>query len=484
MQFPTDLLLSVLDFLLEDRISLCRCCLVNREFNCAASKFLYSEVVLNIRPSVIAFSPSNTAARPRSRYERFCDVLLASAILPANAPHVKILRVKGYPDSLSETLLPAVRQFKHLHTVQITPAQSRDGLFVPILDELVKDRPSLVNLNINAACMDEISAPIVNKLVGLRALGLEGPNRTILQLLPDWLDRLEHLKELHLTRNCGSITPGVLRSLIPLLENITAFSWGLSYSITDDDLFNFLGQLPSLEQAKLRHYLQYKPPGPSEPMKRLASLTICHDASDDEEFVDKLCDWALHAISESPIERIHFCCDEYPINSEAPRCFDRLVEHLAQFNVSTLRVLDLNGWLISDSSISLLASTCFELEELVMAVDPDGLAAFKTVLPTMKSLHTAALHVCIDEHVLLIVSAEDTAEIMQLNGTLRRLTVNEWKIEGSWVSQDDRVVFVVRHSSENASEEAPEIQVQSRSQHKLQAPAMNAIIEEEEEEDD
>jgi hypothetical protein len=51
------------------------------------------------------------------------------------------------------------------------------------------------------------------------------------------------------------VTPGVLRPFIPLLANVTAFSFGLSYSITDDDLFDFLGQLPCLETVQLQHYL-------------------------------------------------------------------------------------------------------------------------------------------------------------------------------------------------------------------------------------
>ena len=51
------------------------------------------------------------------------------------------------------------------------------------------------------------------------------------------------------------MTPGVLRALVPLLQKITAISLGLSYSITDDDLFDFLGQLESLESAQLQHYL-------------------------------------------------------------------------------------------------------------------------------------------------------------------------------------------------------------------------------------
>jgi hypothetical protein len=104
----------------------------------------------------------------------------------------------GYPDSLSETLLPAVKTFSNLQIVEIAPDQSRDDLFTPILEELV-NRPSLVKLHVNSACTDEINAPLLSKIGGLVSLGLEGPNRAILQLLLDWIGRLTSLQELHLT---------------------------------------------------------------------------------------------------------------------------------------------------------------------------------------------------------------------------------------------------------------------------------------------
>ncbi|KAF7373310.1 hypothetical protein MSAN_00540500 [Mycena sanguinolenta] len=425
-----DLLCLILDLLKDDKLTLCRCCLVNQEFNHIASKLLYSEVVLNIRPSVIAFA-SSTSPRPRSRYEKFCDALLASASLPHNAPNVKILRIKGYADSLSEALLPAVKTFENLQTVEIMPDKSEDDLFTPILAEL-ENRPSLVNLHVNSACMDETNAPLLTRIEGLRTLGLERPNRMILLLLLGWLGRLTSLRELHLTRDCGSITPGVLRSFVPFLANITAFSLGISYSITDADLFDFLAQLPCLETVKLRHYL---PSSPVPPLKRLRSLTVCHDESEDDDVVDKLCAWVLRAITGAPIEHIRFCCDEYPTDAKAPRGFDVLVEHLSHENSDTLRALDLNGWLISAESVTLLFESCAGLEELVTALDPDGFAEFKRLVPTMKHLHTAEVRVCAP----FIASAEDAAQILQSSEVLRRLTVNEWKIEGSWVSEEDGV---------------------------------------------
>jgi hypothetical protein len=56
--------------------------------------------------------------------------------------------------------------------------------------------------------------------------------------------------------NCGSITPGVLRSFVPhVWETLREFTLGLSYSLTDDDVFSFIAQLPHLEWLHLQYYL-------------------------------------------------------------------------------------------------------------------------------------------------------------------------------------------------------------------------------------
>ncbi|KAJ6482952.1 hypothetical protein C8R47DRAFT_1133302 [Mycena vitilis] len=466
MAFPTDLLCLILDIVADNRATLCQCCLVNWEFNRAASRVLYSHVGLKISAS--AFS--------RARHEKFSKALLSSASLPHNAPHVKVLRIEGYPDCLRETLLPSVKAFQNLQTLEILPDDNRDDLLTPILSEL-GSRSSIINLRVNSSCMDETNAPILVNYGGLVQLGLERPSRTILQLLPDWLRRLTSLKELHLTRDCGSVTPGVLRSFVPFLSNITAFSWGLSYSVTDDDLFGFLSQLPCLESVNLRHYLQFKVSGIESPLKRLRSFTVIHDSSDDDEVVEKLCAWVQRAISESPIENIHFCCDEFPMDPHGPRGFDVLIEHLSRDNLATLRVLDLNGWLISASSISLLFETRVALEELVTALDTEGFSEFKRLGPATKSLHTAVIQVYRDvAEGPLLLPMEEVAQIMQNSDVLRRLSINHQAVEGAWVSRDDSVRFVVREWSDGGEE----LEISQKTGHAPQSPTMDVILEEEE----
>ncbi|KAJ7682854.1 hypothetical protein B0H17DRAFT_1075127 [Mycena rosella] len=466
--FPNDLLCLLLEGLVDDSPVLSQCALVNWDFNRAASRVLYSRVVLSP-----AFKPIERGSMDGS------TALLSAASLPHNAPYVQVLRIGGYlstrpmsSDPLQEALLTAVKAFESLRIVEILPETYNSELFTALLDE-IKDRASLINLRVNSSCTDDARAPILAHIVGLRKLELKSSTRAILQLLPDWLGRLTSLKELHLTSNCGSVTPGVLRSFIPLLQNITAFSFGLSYSITDDDLFSFLGQLPCLETVQLQHYLQFKSPEDGTPMKCLRSLTVLHHPSDDLDNVDRICAWVIRAISGSPIERIQICCHEFDDSTFAPRSFDALIEHLSRTNSGTLRALDLGGWLISDSSVSLLFSTCVALEEFTAALDIAGFNMFTSLLPRMEHLHTAALQV----YETFSASAEDAARLMQSNRTLRRLSINNLRTEGSWISQGDGVHFFVQEfGGPNTNDEVPvSPRAVAAAQH---APAMDVILEE------
>ena len=61
---------------------------------------------------------------------------------------------------------------------------------------------------------------------------------------------------MYMQDNCGSITPGVLRSFVPHVGGaLREFTLGLSYSLTDEDVFSFVSLLPHLEHLHLQYYL-------------------------------------------------------------------------------------------------------------------------------------------------------------------------------------------------------------------------------------
>ncbi|KAJ7206035.1 hypothetical protein GGX14DRAFT_367657 [Mycena pura] len=411
VSLPNDVLRFLLDFLKEDHVALSRCILVNREFNWAASSVLYSQVVL-CPPYVPTF-----------------DILdrISSASQPHNAAHVRALRIGGYftSDILSSspvqaTLVAAVKAFNHLHTVEILPEMYPENLFDEVLEQLLH-RHSLTTVRVNASCMLETGAPILARIHGLERLDLQCPNRLILNRLPSWLTRLNRLRELHLTSNCGSVTPGVLRTIAPLLTNVSALSFGLSYSVTDDDLFGFLAQLPCLQSAQLQHYLAQR----DSQMRRLRSLTVHHSPTDDSDNIERLCAWVRRAIYGAPIERLQLCCDEFDESAFAPRCFDALVNDFVSANAVTLHMLDLGGWLISASVVSSLFDACAALAEFSAAIDKPGYLEFARRAPAMTRLHTAVLRIY---DVGISVSIEDATQLMR-SSALRRLTINDLKAE-------------------------------------------------------
>lgn len=88
--------------------------------------------------------------------------------------------------------------FRNVQTVSLLPQTYHEDLFDKILPEL-KMRSSLTDLQVNASCLDERKAPIMTTFERLTRLTLYDPTRAILNLLPDWLERLSiSLKELHL----------------------------------------------------------------------------------------------------------------------------------------------------------------------------------------------------------------------------------------------------------------------------------------------
>ena len=91
-----------------------------------------------------------------------------------------------------------IKLFINLRSIHLVPMTYHEELFMSTLPILV-DMNALNEVKVNASCFDEPRAPNLVKLGNLRKLTLISPGRAILQLLPDWLNRLSGtLVELHL----------------------------------------------------------------------------------------------------------------------------------------------------------------------------------------------------------------------------------------------------------------------------------------------
>ncbi|KAF7325658.1 hypothetical protein MKEN_00415700 [Mycena kentingensis (nom. inval.)] len=463
---PLDLVPILLEFLKEDNSTLCQCLLVSQTFLAASASVLYTHI--RFRPNY-------------GQTEGLLDCI-SSASLPRYASHVRTLSIGGYLLSdviaglpVADALLNVVKASENLQTIEILPDIHPDDFFTAILREVVH-RPLITTLRVNYSCMSEGDSAILATCRGLRVLELKSPMRALLTLLPEWLANLAELRELHLTSNCGSVTPGFLRSLLPHLQNITAISLGLSYSLTDDDLFDFLGQLPCLESAQIQHYLQFKATENTRQMARLRSLTVLHNTIDDAQSTTRLCDWIRHAIDGAPTAWLRLRCDEFVESPLLPRTFDALLNDLASANADTLRGLDVGGWLVSAEALSRFFDACRGLEEFGAAVDEAGYEEVVRRTKTIECLHTVRLRVYSTE---FIPSAEDAERIMRESRAVRRLSLNELVFEGEWTLQNRQTILLVREIELAQSEDLPEDSaVGSESQQGTNSPLLGSDDEE------
>ncbi|KAF4588623.1 hypothetical protein EYR40_010176 [Pleurotus pulmonarius] len=320
-------------------------------------------------------------------------------MLPYNAIHVQRLEIHGdVPtrpppfNQLQEKLPIAIHAYRNLRTAVFTPASHCPDTFTEALVQL-QGLPCLEEVEVNASCADEQRALLLAGIPHLTKLTLRDPPRAILQLLPEWLGLLKgSLLYFHLKGNCGSITPGVLRSLIPYLQGIRSFSLGLSYSLADVDVFHFLDHLPSLTHVQLQYYLQFNAPKSVPPFPRLRSLSVKHSILDTRQDVDRFCVWIRRIISFSKLESLHLIDDTSPSVCGASVSFDGLGEHISKRHGPTIKYLNLGSAFLGLPSLRHLCQCCPKLELLRIAVSLDTLSKFGTVSQGLTHLHTVEVY--------------------------------------------------------------------------------------------
>ncbi|OBZ74886.1 hypothetical protein A0H81_05149 [Grifola frondosa] len=282
----------------------------------------------------------------------------------------------------------------------------------------------------------------------LERLAIQSPTRAILQLLPEWLSRLSPtLKAFHLTDNCGSVTPGVLRSFLPHIQEIYSFALGLSYSITDEDIFSFLSELPNLSSLTYRYYLQLRPPTTVPRLSHLRSLTVHHAKVGIRSHAAYLCKWVRRLVSSSPLEELRLVCEDS--SRGASVSFDAVLSHLTQKHAETLRVLDMTKAFAGQSALRVLFARCMRLEEVGIAVSENVLRVFPTLTCSLHELHTVTIETRNIKRRRVDMTTERAREFIE-NGPdkLRRLTLNGVVWEGQWLmAEQGDVRFVVQQST-------------------------------------
>ncbi|KAK0213514.1 hypothetical protein IW262DRAFT_311297 [Armillaria fumosa] len=424
-----DVLCCILDELHSEYAALRTCALVSRSLNRLATNFLYSKVVWSpvFRP-IISLKDKGVPP-PNSMF--------SSACLPHHAPKVLSLEISGSlsprPPPLNQLpamLLDAIQTFVNMRSCQLTPTTYHDDLFTDVLDAL-KSLPCLSRVAVNSSCMDVLRAPKLVQITGVNILVLQDPTRAILDALPSWLANLT-LTELHLKGNCGSITPGILKSLVPYIEKITSFSLGLSYSLTNEDVFSFLSQLRQLRSVTLQYYLQLRPSPVAPFLPNLQSFTAYYSPVWSREEADRLGKWIRTVIASSPIEHLALLSDENFVTSNAR--FDGIIHHLASKHPARLRRLEMPLAFISVVGLRLLCKECLVLEELSVAGGKNVLTVLDQCIPQMKYLHTARIDVRNIKHSSSSRLPSAATNIMIKSSRLRRLNVNGYHLEARWTT--------------------------------------------------
>ncbi|CAL1696514.1 unnamed protein product [Somion occarium] len=445
MELNYDVLIHILDVIdqADYYATLYACSLVNHTFNQAASRLLYRKVVLE---------PQWTSTIRLGRREQKLNGLFVSARLPHNAPHVVDLRIAGYLEdrpppinTFPDLLCHALGQWTNLRSFTFAPLEYPDVLITQTLDSLPLC-DSLRSLTVGSPCCSEDAAPLLVQVESLESLTIENPSRAILNIMPDWLNRLSGtLTTLRFRENCGSITPGVLRSFTPHMPNVHTFALGLSYSLTHDDVFSFLQNHSNLQSLELRYYLQLRKISTSLKLPRLRTLVVRHTHVSDKREASHLTKFIHRLSTHSPLESLHLVCDSSGLRLSTT-AFDGLADHLGSRHADTLRVLYMPSNFLRLKAFRDLCVRCYRLEELAVAVQHDVLWDLPRLSEPLDRLYLVSLTFPHSKPNKTIVNADKVAELL-VHGkrSLRRLAINHKQWEGYWsTSEDGSVKFFVQ----------------------------------------
>ena len=132
----------------------------------------------------------------RSQVNPYGQVVLATIFSGSHlvSGHLEERSTSSFPQVRSEALLECT----NLRSFVFTPHRFPEALLNTTLETLPKCS-LLQDLTVHETCCTEETASTLTKIVGLKKLTIEGPRRAILNLIPEWLERLSTtLTGLHL----------------------------------------------------------------------------------------------------------------------------------------------------------------------------------------------------------------------------------------------------------------------------------------------
>ncbi|TDL27031.1 hypothetical protein BD410DRAFT_481672 [Rickenella mellea] len=313
---------------------------------------------------------------------------------------------------------------------------------LPVIFANIHRAAALIHLTIASNCIEEESDfSLLDQLLSVRSLTILSPKNVILLPLPAWLEKLpQPLKELRLEDNCGSVTPGTLKFLIPHLPDLEVFTLGLSYSVKDEDLFPFLGKLTRLRQLQLTYYIQLGALPKVTISPSLVSFEVRYKMIHSRPHTNSLCTWVHQIIAHTSLESLELLCEdaeEYE-GSGAHPSFDGLVKHLSVRHAKTLKTLRMEDAFVGTPAMVDLMSNCRQLEHLAVSVRENFIPQCTTFLPSMPRLRTIDIRIVNAKPQKVLFSIEQAQNFLR-DGTsnLRQITVNGHGWKGEWCVQWD-----------------------------------------------
>ncbi|KAI5121489.1 hypothetical protein M0805_003944 [Coniferiporia weirii] len=381
----------------------------------------------------------------------FCDpdLLLAVAqLLPQLSPHLQCLSIKVpfvFPPLPPPVSLGAEFKTEGLNIISEEyedeeGKRNGDGESDKDLQTILQEMPPYTPLNDSelasgVTTTEEQPLCIIPplELRHLQHLKLASPTPEVLVALPNILMSLNKpLASLYFEEDCGSVTPGILTSLLPAVRALRSFALGVAFSVKYDDLFPFLEELVHLRHLELFHYSQLRDTSISPSLRMLRTLKIVHDNTASRRDVTNMCVWMRRLVRSSPLESLEIGCDDPADYSGSPYIgYEGLLEHLICCHAGTLRCLKVEDLYAGTRMVKRLVQRCTKLEELELCVGLNCFNLLGSLLASAQNLSSVRLSVVNTK----VVAVPDRGLLQEGSTGLRRIIVNKCGFEGRWISE-------------------------------------------------